>query len=58
MEERESIGIFIRFQGRFVHQATDRKVGHHETIKLLFDEVRVFAAQHDLRAAQMRFQFI
>ena len=58
MEEGEPIRIFIRFQCCFVHQAAHRKVGHHETIKLLLDQVRSFAAQHDLRATQMGFQFI
>ena len=58
MEEREPIGILIRFQGSLVHQAADRKVDHHEAIELLLDEVRSFAAQHDLRTAQMGFQFI
>ena len=58
MQKREPIGILIRFQGGLVHQAADRKMGHHEAIKLLLDEVRSFAAQHELRAAQMGFQFI
>ena len=58
MQKREPIRIFIRFQGRLVHQAADGKVGHHESIELLLDEVGSFAAQNDLRTAQMRFQFI
>ncbi len=58
MKEREPIWIFVGFQGRFVHQTANGKVGHHESIELLFDEVRSFASQHNLGAAQMRFQFI
>ena len=58
MQKRELIGIFVRFKGGLMHQAANRKVGQQEAIELLLEEVRRFAEQHDLRTAQMGFQFI
>lgn len=53
MEEGESIGILVSFQGGVVHQASDGKVRHHEAEELLAHEIRCLAAQDDPGAPQM-----
>jgi hypothetical protein len=46
--------VFVGLQCDFMHQVTGGKVSHHQTIELLPNEVRGFAAQHDDGATQMR----
>jgi hypothetical protein len=46
--EREAIGILVGWQRSFMHEATNRKVRHQQTIKLLLHQFRSLAAQHDL----------
>jgi hypothetical protein len=48
VEKRQPVGVFISLQRSFVHQAADGKVRHKQTEKLLPDQVRFLAAQHDL----------
>jgi hypothetical protein len=57
MQERELIGIDVRLERRLVHQTAHRKVGHHQSVELLPDQVWSFAAQDDLGATQVGFQF-
>src|SRR5450759_1452822 len=47
VNEREPIRVFIRLEGRFMHQAPDGEVGHQEAVELLAHQVRPFAAQDD-----------
>jgi hypothetical protein len=58
VEERQPVGVFISFQRSFVHQATDGKVRHKQTEKLLPDQLRLLAAQHNLSPTQMCLQFV
>src|ERR1700730_15291738 len=58
MEEGEAIGILVGFQRRFVHQATNGEVSHHEPVKFLPNQIRALAAQDDLGAPQMGLEFI
>ena len=44
--------------GGFVHQATDREIGHHEPVEFLANEVRRFAAQQHLAAMQVGLEFV
>jgi hypothetical protein len=39
VDERKPVGIFIGLQRSFVHQAADGKMRHHQTEKLLPDQV-------------------
>ena len=41
-----------------MHQTTNGKMRHHQTIELLPDRVRSLTAQHYVGAAQMGFEFI
>ena len=58
MEEREPVGILVGFERRFVHQAADGKMSHHEPIEFLANEIRCLAAQHDSGAAQVGLKFV
>ena len=58
MDERKPVGIFIGLQSGFVHQAADGKMRHQQTEELLLDQFRRLAAQYNLSAAQMGFQFV
>ncbi len=58
VEKREPVGIFPGLESRFVHEAPDREVRHHQSIEFLAHQVRGLAAQDDLGAAQVRFQFV
>src|SRR5436305_3045023 len=58
MQEGEPVGVFIHLACRFMHQATDSKVRHEQSEKLLPDQFWCLAAKHDLSAAKMRLEFI
>ena len=58
VNEREPIRVFIRLEGRFMHQAPDGEVGHQEAVELLAHQVRPLAAQNDASSPQVGFQFI
>jgi hypothetical protein len=58
VEERELVGVFIGLQGSFMHQAANGEVRHQQTEKLLLDQLRRLAAQHDLSSAKMCFQLV
>jgi hypothetical protein len=58
MQKGKTVGILIGLQGRLVHQAPDREVGHQQAPELLFDQLRRLAPQHDLSATQVRFQLV
>jgi hypothetical protein len=58
MNKGEPVWIFVSPQGGFVHQTSNREVRHQETVELLLDQLRRLAAQHNLRPAQMGFQFV
>jgi hypothetical protein len=53
MEERESVRIQPSTDGCVVHETADRKVGHHEAVEFLTDQIRRFAPQDDPGAAQV-----
>ena len=57
MNEGEAIWVFIGPQGGFMHEAADGEMGHEHPEEILSNEVGGFAAQDDLCAAQMGFQF-
>ena len=52
------IGIFVGFQGGFMHQSANSEVGHHEPVEFLTHQIRRLAAQDDLGAAQVGLQFV
>ena len=58
MQKRDPVRVFVGAKSSFMHQTTDGKVRHQQPVELLADQFRGLAAQHDLRAAQMRFEFI
>jgi hypothetical protein len=41
-----------------MHQTADGKVRHQQPEKFLADQLGSFAPQHDLRAAQVSFEFV
>ena len=41
-----------------MHESTDGKVSHQEAVELLPDQVGSLAAQHNLGAAEVSFQFV
>jgi hypothetical protein len=58
VNERKPVRVFIRLEGRFLHQAPDGEVSHQEAIELLAHQVRPLAAQDDANSPQVGFQFI
>ena len=40
MDERKLVGIIVCLECGFMHQATDREVRHHESEKLLANQIR------------------
>jgi hypothetical protein len=58
MQERDSVGIFIGAQRRFMHQTADGKVRHQQPIKFLAYQFGSLAAQYDLCAPKMRLEFV
>jgi hypothetical protein len=48
MEEGQSVGILIGFEGGFMDQAADREMRHQETIELLAHQIGGPAAQDEL----------
>jgi hypothetical protein len=56
--EGEPVRVFVGLQRRFVHESADGKMRHHQPVEFLAHQVRGLAAQCDLGAAQVRFQFI
>jgi hypothetical protein len=58
MQEREPVGIFVGFESGFMHQAADGVVGHEQSPELLLHQLRRFAAQYDLGAAEVRLEFV
>jgi hypothetical protein len=57
MQKRWVVRIGIRFEGCLVHQTANGKVRHHQAVEFLANQVWGFAAQDDLGAAQVSFQF-
>jgi hypothetical protein len=53
MHEGESIGVEVRLQGGFVHEAVNRKVGEKKAVELLLDQLGILAAQNRLSATQI-----
>jgi len=41
-----------------MHQAADSEMSHQQTVELLAHQIRRFAAQHDLGAAQVGLEFV
>src|SRR5664279_287035 len=58
MHEREPIRVFIRLEGRFMHQAPDGEMSHQEAVELLAHQIRPLAAQDYASSPQVGFQFI
>ena len=58
VDEGEPVGIFIGFQGGFMHQAADGVVRHQQTVEFLLNEFRCLTAQNNLSATQMRFELV
>lgn len=58
MEEREAIRILVGFDRRLVHQAANGKVGHHEPVEFLANQIGCLAAQDDPGAAQVGLEFV
>ena len=58
MEEGEVVGVFVRLERGLVQEAANGKVGHQQPVKLLPNQFRCLAAQDDLGAPQMSFQFV
>ena len=58
MEEGKAVRVFAGLQRRFVHQSTNGEVRHQQAEELLANQFRRLAAQDNLGAAQMRFQFV
>jgi hypothetical protein len=58
MDERKLVGIIVGLECRFMHQATDREVGHHESEELLSNQIWSPASQDDFGATQMGLQFV
>ena len=58
MEKGKCFRVYLPQECRLMHQAADCKVGHHEPIELLLDEVRGLAAQDDSRTAQVGLELV
>jgi hypothetical protein len=58
MQKGKPVGILVGFQGRLVHLAPDREVGHQQAPEFLFDQLRRLAPQHDLSAPHVRFRLV
>jgi len=56
MEEGQSVGILIGFEGGFMDQPPDREMRHQEAVELLAYQVRGLAAQNNVGTAQMGFE--
>ena len=58
VNKRQPIGVLIGFDGRFMHQAANGEVGHHETVELLTDQIGCLAPKDNPRAPQVGLEFI
>ena len=58
MKEGEPVGVLAGLQCRFMHQSADGEVRHQQTVEFLPYQIRRLAAQNNLSATQMRFEFV
>ena len=58
VQERQPVGIQVGPKRRFMHEAANCEMQHHQAEEFLPDQFRRLAAQHDLGAADVGLQFI
>ena len=56
--EGDPVGVVIAFARGLVHQVPDGVVDEQEAVEFLFGSAGVLRAQHEMRSAQVGFDFI